>query len=150
MTAAATDFERLLREAIDQATANAPEANKDLIRISSEVSDAVSNVTDGAAILELVPIDVGDDTRTTYQLQLRRNQSEAPASDLGVFRLSLSGYPVHRWGSRRSWEANPDKPENEHFNASDIQGNFNWMLSKPDSKLVVLVNSLRSNRDIKQ
>src|SRR4051812_44795317 len=35
MTAAATDFERLLREALDQATANAPQANKDLVRLAS-------------------------------------------------------------------------------------------------------------------
>jgi hypothetical protein len=143
MTAAATDFERLLREALDQATANAPQANKDLVRIASEAADAVSKVTEGAATLELVPIDVGEDPRTTYQLQLRRNKSEAPASDLGVFRLSETGYPIHRWASRRNWEARPENPDNEHTNVKDLQGNFNWMLSKPDSRLVVLVNSLQ-------
>jgi hypothetical protein len=68
MTTAVTDFERMLREAIDQATSKASHANNDLIRIASEASDAVSNVTGGAATLELIPVDVGDDPHTTYQL----------------------------------------------------------------------------------
>ena len=34
MNAATTDFERQLREALDKATANAPEANKDLVRLA--------------------------------------------------------------------------------------------------------------------
>jgi hypothetical protein len=142
MTAAATDFERLLREALDQVTANAPQANRDLVRLASEAADAVSKVTEGAATLELVPIDVGEDPRTTYQLQLRRNKSEAPGSDLGVYRLSEAGYPIHRWGARGSWEAKPENPDSEQLNISDVRGHFNWMLSKPDSRLVVLVNSL--------
>jgi hypothetical protein len=149
MTAEATDFERLLREALDHATAKAPQANKDLVRLASEAADAVSKVTEGAATLELVPIDVGEDPRTTYQLQLRRNKSEAPASDLGVFRLSETGYPIHRWASRRNWEARPESPDDEHININDLQGNFNWMLSKPDSKLVVLVNSLHRRETVK-
>ena len=145
MSVASTDFERLLREAVDQAAAKAPEANEDLLRLASEAADAVSKVTEGAAILELVPMDVGNDPRPTYQLQLRRDRSEAPASDLGVFRLSEAGYPVHRWGSRRNWESRPEAPDNEHLNVQNLTDNFNWMLSKPDSKLVVLVNYLRQS-----
>jgi len=143
MNAAATDFERQLREALDKATANAPEANKDLVRLASEAADAVSKVTEREATLELVPIVLDEDPGITYQLQFRRNKSEAPASDLGIFRLSNVGYPIHRWSSRKSWEARPDKPDNEHFNANDVKGSFSWMLSKPESKLVILVNSLR-------
>ncbi len=143
MSVASPDFERLLREALDQAVANAPQANEDLLRLASEAADAVSKVTDGAATLELVPIDLGDDHPPTYQLQLRRNQSDAPASDLGVFRLSETGYPVHRWASRRNWESRPEEPDNEHMSVNNLTDNFNWMLSRPDSKLVVLVNYLR-------
>ncbi len=142
MTAAATDFESMLREAISQAAEKASGANEDLIRIASEAADAVSKVTQEAATLELVPIDVDEDERATYQLQLRRNKSAAPASDLGVFRLSIGGYPIDRWPSRSGWEAAPETPERQHSNVDDLQGNFKWMLSKPDSKLVVLVNSL--------
>jgi hypothetical protein len=144
MSAALTDFERQLREALDKATENAPQANEDLVRFASEAAEAVLNVTDGLAILELHPIISDEDQRMTYQLRLRTKNSEAPASDLGVFCLSEAGYPVLRWSSKRNWEARPDKPDLEHFNVNDIKGNFAWMLSKPDSKLVLLVNSLRA------
>lgn len=149
MSVASTDFERLLREAVDQAAANAPQANEDLLRLASWAADAVSKVTEGAATLELVPIDVGDDPRPTYQLQLRRDSSEAPASDLGVFRLSEAGYPIYRWATRRNWELRPEAPDNEHINVQNLTDNFNWMLSKPDSKLVVLVNYLRQRKAAK-
>jgi hypothetical protein len=148
MSAAPTEFERLLRQAVDQAKANAQQAEKDLLRLTSEAADAVSNVTEGAATLELIPIDVSPDTRPTYQLQLRRNKSEAPASDLGVFRLSETGYPVHRWPSRRNWESQSENPEQEHSALPDLKGNFDWMLSKPNSKLVVLVNHLRQSKPV--
>jgi hypothetical protein len=85
MSAAATDFERQLREALDKATANAPEASKDLVRLASEAADAVSKVTEGAATLELVPIVVDEDPCTTYQLQFRRNRSEAQRPTWGFF-----------------------------------------------------------------
>ena len=132
MSAAPTDFERLLREALDQATAKMPAANTDLFRLASEAADAVSNVTGGTARLQLTPIDVGEDARPTYQLQLRKDKSEAPVSDLGVFRLSETGYPIHRWQSRRNWEAQCEAPDNEHFNVQQLKDNFHWMLSKPD------------------
>ncbi len=146
MSTAATDFESLLREALDRAAANAPQANQDLIRLASEAADAVSKVTEGIATLELTPINGDQDPRLTYQLQLRRNKSEAPASDLGVFRLSEAGYPIHRWSWRGNWEARPENPDSEHFNLEGLKGNFHWMLSKPDSKLVVLINYLQRTR----
>ena len=142
MTAASVDFERLLRDALDLATANAPQAGKDLFEYASEAAEAVSKITGGAATLELVPIDMSGDPRAAYHLQLRKNQSEAPASDLGVFQLSPTGYPIHRWAARRNWEDRPERPDNEHFTAVNVRDNFVWMLSKPDSKLVILVNAM--------
>lgn len=143
MSTAPPDFEHLLRVALDQAAAKAPQAYDDLLRLASEVADAVSNVTAGDATLELAPVVVGDDARGTYQLQLRRVGSNAPASDLGVFRVSEAGYPVDRWPSRRLWESKPDSPETTYFNVEDLTVFFKWMLSEPDSKLVVLLNYLR-------
>ena len=142
MSAASTDFERLLRDALDLATANAPQAGKDLFKYASEAAEAVSKITEGAATLELVPIDNNGDPRVAYHLQLRKNQSEAPASDLGVFQLSPTGYPIQRWAARGNWEARPTQPDNEHFTPANVRDNFVWMLSKPDSKLVVLVNAM--------
>jgi hypothetical protein len=127
----------------------APEASKDIVRLASEAADAVSRVTEGAATLELVPIVFDEGPCTTYQLQFRRNNSEAPASNLGIFRLSSVGYPIQRWSSRKNWEARPETPDREHFKAHDVKSNLSWMLSKPESKLVVLVNSLRK-RDADQ
>ena len=143
MSTAATDFEALLRTAVEQAAAQAPQASEDLLRLASEAAQAVSAVTGGTARLDLVPIDIEHDSRPTYQLQLWRVKSEAPAADLGIFRLSQAGYPIHRWSWRGAWESRPEQPDNEHFDVKHLKDNFNWMLSKPDSKLVVLVNHLR-------
>ncbi len=146
MSTAATDFESLLREALDRAAANAPQANQDLIRLASEAADAVLKVTEGIATLELTPINGDQDSRLTYQLQLRRNNSEAPASDLGVYQLSEAGYPIHRWSLRGNWESRPENPDSEQFNLENLKDHFRWMLSTPDSKLVVLINYLQQNR----
>ncbi len=136
------DFELKLRKALDKATANAPQAERDLVKVASQAAQAVSAVTEGLATLELVSIREDGDPRPTYQLRLRRIDSEAPASDLGVFRVSEGGYPIDRWATLRNWEANLDKPERQHFNVGDLKGNFDYMFSQQDSKLVVLLNSL--------
>ncbi|MHC5540733.1 hypothetical protein ACYOEI_21140 [Singulisphaera rosea] len=143
MSTATNDFENLLREALDKAAANESQANEDLVRLASQAADAVSKVTDQAATLELVPIVSDGDPCTTYQLQLRRDRSDAPASDLGIFRLSEAGYPIERWGSRRGWEDRPESPDSTHSDINDVNSNFIWLLSRPESKLVVLINSLR-------
>jgi hypothetical protein len=144
-----TEFEKMLREALAQAVANAPQAKEDLIGLASEAGDAVKKVTEGAATVELVPIDVTDDPRPTYQLQFLRLDSESPRSDLGVFRLSASGYPIQRWASKGAWESNPESPEREHLNVGALRGNFKFMLSKPDTRLVILINHLRVMKGIK-
>jgi hypothetical protein len=143
MSGSATGFEEMLRGALEKARERAPEANNDLIKLTSEASNAVSRVSGGVARLELSPINVAGDDRPTYQLQLRRNDdSEAPWSDLGVFRLSETGYPIDRWPSRGNWDSNPDRPDRQHTNVADLKGNFEYMLSVPDSRLVVLLNYL--------
>jgi hypothetical protein len=149
MSETTIDFEARLRSALDEASKIATQANDDLLRIASEASDAVSKVTDGAAMLELAPINEGEDRPPTYQLQLRRVDSEAPWTDLGVFRLSEVGYPVDRWASRSAWESNPDKPERQHNNIQDIRGNFDYLLSRPDSKLVLLLSYLRQLKAVR-
>jgi len=100
----------------------------------------VAGVTRGAAVLELVPVEQGGGTNPTYQLQLRKVDSEAPPSDLGIYRVTETGYPVQRWYSRAKWEGNPEKPDGQYANVNDLEGNFKWMLSEPESRLVVLVN----------
>jgi hypothetical protein len=149
MSKASAGFERMLRQALDEAIAHAPQARDDLFRIASEAGAAVKKVTDGAATLELVPVDVGKDSRPTYQLQLVTLDGESSRSDLGVFRLSATGYPVQRWASKHTWMKNPEKPEREHNNNQDLSGNFEYMLSTPTSKLVVIINSLRAMKGIK-
>ena len=149
MSDAPTEFEKMLREALSQAIAKAPQAKDDLFRIASEAGDAVKKVAEGSAALELVPIDVENDPRPTYQLQLLRLDSESARSDLGVFRLSASGYPIQRWASKSNWNLNPEKPEREHMNVVDLKGNFNYMLSNPDTKLVTLINHLRAMKEIR-
>lgn len=139
MSTVPADYEHLLSEAILKAKANAPRAIDDLLRFSSSTADAVARVTAGTAALELLPINQAEGATPTYQLQLRKVGSEAPPSDLGVYCVTAPGYPVLRWFSRRSWESHPDKPDGEFHNASDLEGNFRWMVSNPDSRLVVLV-----------
>ena len=96
-------------------------------------------MTEGAAALELVPINQGQDARPAYQLQLRNVGSEAPPSDLGVYCVTPIGYPVQRWYSRNAWEDHPDKPAKDYLKVDDLEGHFKWMVSDPESRLVVLV-----------
>jgi hypothetical protein len=139
MSTSPAEYERLLREAINQAKASAPRAVEDLLRCSSQAAEAVAGVTGGAAALELVPINQGEDATPTYQLQLRRVGSEAPPSDLGIYRVTAAGYPVLRWYSRKSWESRPDQPDGEYPGVSELESNFRWLVSNPSSRLVVLV-----------
>lgn len=139
MNTAPPDYGHLLREAINEAKVNAPRAIDDLIRFSSKAAEAVADVTGGAAALELVPINQGENATPTYQLQLRKVGSEAPPSDLGVYRVTAAGYPVLRWYSRRSWESHPEKADAMHQNPSELEGNFRGMVSNHDSRLVTLV-----------
>jgi hypothetical protein len=140
MSTSAADYNQLLRDAIAQAKAAAPRAADDLVLCASKAAEAVTQVTAGAAVLELVPLTQTGDASPAYQLQLRRAGSEAPPSDLGVFRLSPAGYPVQRWYSRRKWESDPEHPEQLCLNFGELEGHFKWMVSKPESRLVVLVS----------
>lgn len=134
-----SDYTGLLREAVKQAIANAPRAEDDLRRCASQAAEAVTNVTGGAAALELVPINQVEKAHPAYQLQLRKVGSEAPPSDLGVYSLTAAGYPVLRWYSRWSWGEQPDAPGNQFPNVQELEEHFKWLLSKPESRLVVLV-----------
>ena len=139
MSTTHAEFENMLRDAINKAKETAPRAVDDLVGCASKAAEAVAGVTGGAAVLELVPVDERDDSTPTYQLQLRKSGSEAPSSDLGIYRVTSAGYPVLRWYSRAKWESNPEKPDGQYNDFSALESNFKWMLSKPESRLVVLV-----------
>jgi len=138
MTTTPAEFESMLREAVRKAQEAAPRAVDDLVRCASKVAEAVAGVTGGAAALELVPVEGGGRT-PTYQLQLRKVDSDAPPADLGIFCVTEAGYPVLRWWSRAKWEQAPGRPDEQHTTFSELEGHFKWMLSKPESTLVVLV-----------
>src|SRR5258708_5879962 len=110
MSPATADYADLLREAINRAKANAPRAVDDLLRCASKAAVAVTAVTGGAATLELVPINQGENAKPTYQLQLRKVGSEAPPSDLGVYCVTAAGYPVLRWVSGDTGGVRPEEP----------------------------------------
>lgn len=133
------EYGELLEEAITKAKAMAPRAVDDLLRFSSQAAVAVTKVTGGAAVLELAPTSHGGNGTPTYQLVLRKVGSEAPPSDLGVYRVTAAGYPVLRWYSRRGFESHPETEDQAYVNASELEGNFRWMVSNPESRLVILV-----------
>ncbi len=139
MSTNAAELERLLREAVAKAKEAAPHAVDDLIRCASEAGRAVAGVTGGAAALEIVPVEQLEDASPTYQLQLRKVGSEAPPSDLGIYRVSEAGYPVLRWYSRPRWERNPEKPDGQQRTTGELEGHFKWLLSDGESGLVRLV-----------
>ncbi len=133
------NYEQLLRKAIKEAKEAAPRAVEDLLRFASEAADAVEKVTEGTAVLEMVPIDQGESAMKAYQLQLRKAGSEAPSTDLGVYSTTTAGYPVMRWHSRRGWEEHPDEPNQQYPGPNELEGNFRWILSNHESRLVVLI-----------
>jgi hypothetical protein len=139
MNPTSTDFEQLLREALAQAKAAAPHASDDLVRFASRATEAVARVTDGVATLDLVPITPSDDPRPTYQLQFRKVGSQSPASDLGIYRLSAAGYPIQRWYSITKWREQPEQPDAALETPQAVEGHFKWLVSKPESRLVILV-----------
>jgi hypothetical protein len=96
-------------------------------------------VTEGTGVLEMVPIDQGGDATKAYQLQLRKAGSEAPPTDLGVYSTTTTGYPVMRWYSRNGWEDHRDEPNQQYHGLNELEGNFRWMLSNHESRLVVLL-----------
>ncbi|HVA48419.1 MAG TPA: hypothetical protein VNH11_18790 [Pirellulales bacterium] len=139
MSTPTADYSNLLRESVRQAKANAPRAVDDLLRCASESAKAVEEVTRGAAALELVPINQENGAAPAYQLLLRRVGSEAPPSDLGVYSVTAAGYPVQRWYSRNAWDSHPDRPNGQYSGIGELEGRFKWMVSHPESRLVVLV-----------
>lgn len=141
---ATENFEQLLRDAIVKAKEAAPRASDDLFRYSSQVASAVERVTGGAAKLELVPLNLPDGARPSYQLLLRKSGSESPPSDLGVYNLFPdAGYPIHRWYSKSRWEAEPDSPTKTFLNSAELESHFRWLSSDPTSRLVILVMDLQ-------
>jgi hypothetical protein len=145
MSTAPVDYKHLLTEAISKAKEKAPRATDDLLRFASGAAEAVDSVTGGAAALEVVPINQGERATPIYQLQLRKVGSESPPSDLGVYCLSAAGYPVLRWYSRRNWEDHPDSADATFHNGGELEGNFRWMVSSPESRLVILVSFFQQN-----
>jgi hypothetical protein len=143
MADATLSYEQMLRKAIEDAKAKAPTATDDLFRFASHAAQAVAAVTDGKAVLELLPATPGDPNTTAYQLVLRKAGSDAPATDLGVYQLAPAGYPVLRWYSRRAWEAKPDEANKAYPNAGELESNFKWMVSNPESRLVAMVAYLQ-------
>ncbi len=77
-----------------------------------------------------------------YQLQLRKVGSEAPPSDLGVYRVTPGEYLVLRWYSYINWEAHNERPgdsDQEFSNLEELDDHFKWLVSDPKSRLVILV-----------
>ena len=141
MNTQTVDYADLLLEAIKQAKESAPRAVDDIVRCASKAAVAVNKVTNGLAVLELVPIDESENPNI-YQLQLRKVGSEAPPSDLGVYRVSKGGYPVQRWLSRTSWETHTNRfgaTDEEFQNLEELDAHFRWLVSDPKSRLVILV-----------
>jgi hypothetical protein len=139
MSTAVSDYATLLRDAISQAKAGAPQVADDLRKCASQAAEAIATVTDGAAALDLVPLSSPDGASQAFQLVLRRVGVEGSPSDLGVLQLSEAGYPVQRWYSRGNWESNPIRFDQLHDSKSSLEGYFRWLVSNPSSRLVVLV-----------
>jgi hypothetical protein len=139
MTTSVPDYEQLLREAITQAKAGAPEVADELRTCSSQAAQAIANVTGGAAALKLVSLPRPDGAPPAFQQLFRSVGRDAPPSDLGVYQLSEAGYPVQRWYSKASWESNPNQSDIIFENKSALESHFRWMVSDRSSRLVVLV-----------
>jgi hypothetical protein len=150
MTTTPAEFETMLREAVSKAKEAAPRAVDDLVLCASKAAEAVARVTIDAAVLDLVPVDQSNGATPIYQLQLRKVDSDAPPSDLGIYRVTEAGYPVQRWYSRAKWEGNPEKPDGQYVNSNELESNFKWMLSKPESRLVVLINFFQQHPDLEK
>jgi hypothetical protein len=138
-----TDFEKLLRDAIEKTQEKAKQSSDDLYRYSSEVAEAVDRVTGGLGELKLVPLPNRAVTEVAYQLELRKTGSESPPSPLGVYLPAEGGYPVKQWHDFNQWRAAPNQG-NETFNTpQELENHFKWLASSPESKLVILVAFLK-------
>ena len=141
MSTQLAEYADLLQEAVKQSKANAPRAVDDFYRCFGKVSEAVTGVTGGRALLELVLIKQSQ-TPNVYQLQLRKVGSAAPPYDLGVYHVSKGGYPVLRWHSSISWETYNEglgDSDQEFSNLEALDAHFRWLVSDPKSRLVILV-----------
>ena len=141
MSTQLADFTDLLQDAVKQSKANAPRAVDNFYRCFAKVSEAVTSVTNGRALLELVLVKQSD-TPNVYQLQLRKVGSASPPSDLGVYHVSKGGYPVLRWYSYINWEINKERPgdsDQEFSTLEELDAHFRWLVSDPKSRLVILV-----------
>jgi hypothetical protein len=139
MSVAKVDYEQLLRDAIARAKAGVPTVAGELVECASRATDAIRKVTNGAADLYLSESLVGEGGPRTFFLFLRAVNQEGPPSDLGVYQLAEAGYPIQRWYSRSGWEKNPKQPEHLFANKGAVESHFQWMISDPSSRLVVLV-----------
>lgn len=139
MSTANTEFESMLREAVTKAIEAAPRAVNELIGCASKVAEAVAAVTGQFAVLELVPLEHEVGSMPTYQLQLSKHGSDAPPSDLGIYQLTAAGYPILHWYSQAKWLENPETPEKQYDDVAALESSFKWMLSDPESRLVMLV-----------
>jgi hypothetical protein len=139
MSDSALDYAQLLREAITQAKVGAPQVVEDLRTCASRAAEAIANVTNGAAALDLIPLPRPDGTPPAFQLLLRRVRVDGQPSDLGVLQLSEAGYPIQRWYSKANWERDPIQFDQLHDSKSSLEGYFRWLVSHPSSRLVILV-----------
>ncbi len=144
------DYTELLESAINQAKAKAPQAADELRSCASRASRAVAEVTEGTAVLELVPINQGKENASIFQLQLRKVESESPPSDLGIYQVTAAGYPIFKWYSRGAWESRPEEPEEQFSSVAELDGNFRWMLSQPESRLVLLVMFFKEQNELRK
>lgn len=115
----------------------------DLNRCVSQANEVVARLTDEACILELVPI---KNTETAYKLQFRKIDSESPPSDLGVYNITTTGYPIERWYSLMNWEKN--ELITTYFDTvSAVESHFNWLASSPSSRLMLLIRWYKENHE---
>lgn len=136
---ATVEYEQLLRDALAQAKAGMPLVAEELHRCASRATEAITRVTDGAAVLELIPLPKPDGVPPAFQLQLRYVGSDSPPSDFGVYQLSEAGYPIQRWYSVGAWQSDPGQPDRLYQNHDELEGHFRWLVSNPSSRVVVLV-----------
>ena len=145
MSAETVDYGTLLRDALVRLKTKAPSAADDLVRFASQAGRAVREVTNEAAALEIAPIIQDAAVPDAYSLRLRKLGSQAPPSDLGVYRVPPTGYPILRWFTRRAFEIRPEEPDEEFRDADQLEGHFRWLVSNPDSRLVFHVAFYQQN-----
>lgn len=140
MSAASADWEKLLRDAIEEAKAAHPMVIDDLVRSVSKATEAITKVTNGMVVLELAPIPAVDqEQRPVFRLELKTKTGDARPASLGIYRLSDAGYPVERWWSEQRWKSHRNEANEVFSNLGALEGHFKWMVSNPSSRLVTLI-----------